>query len=66
MPENEGKQNPEDSYTKQYQKHITYSYGCKLVCVNNKFSKNFKIYLGEDDVYNFINSMIEESKIAVT
>ena len=24
--------------------------------------KSFKTYLGEDAVYNFINSMIEESK----
>ena len=28
----------------------------------NKFSKPFKSYLGEDAVYNFINSMVEESK----
>ena len=33
-------------------------------CVDDKFSnsKPFKIYLGKDPVYNFINSMIEESK----
>ena len=29
---------------------------------NDKFSKSFKTYLGKDAVYNFINSMIEESK----
>ena len=32
------------------------------VCVDDKFSKPFKSYLGEDTVYNFINSRIEESK----
>ena len=31
-------------------------------CSNgNKLSKPFKGYLGEDSIYNFINSMIEES-----
>ena len=37
------------------------SYGYKLVCVDDKFSKNFKSYLGKDSVYNFNNSMIKES-----
>ena len=45
-----------------YQKNVAYSFGCKLVCVDNKFSKPFKSYLGEVAVYNFINSMIQESK----
>ena len=57
-----GKQNPEEYYTNKYQKHIACSYGYKLVCVNDKFSKLFKTYLGEDAVYNFINSIIEESE----
>ena len=62
VPENNGKQNPEESYTSKYQKHIACSYGYKLVCVDDKFSKSFKTYLGKDVVYNFISSMIEESK----
>ena len=62
VPENNGKQNPEESYTSKYQKHIACSYGYKLVFVDDKFNKPFRIYLGEDAVYNFINSMIEESK----
>ena len=33
VPEDNGKQNPEGSYTNRYQKHITCGYGCKLVCV---------------------------------
>ena len=32
------------------------------MCVDDAFSKRFKPYLGEDAVYNFINSMVEESK----
>ena len=62
VPEDNGKQNPNESYTNKYQKHIACSYDYKLVCVDDKFSKRFKSYLGEDVVYNFINSMIEESK----
>ena len=62
VPEDNGKQNPEESYTSKYQKHIACSYGYKLVCVDDKFSKSFMSYLGKNSVCNFINSMIEESK----
>ena len=44
VPEDNGKQNPEESYTNKYQKHVACSYGYKLVCVNDKFSKPFKSY----------------------
>ena len=44
VPEDDGKQNPEDSYTNRYQKHIACSYGFKLVCVGENFSKPFKTY----------------------
>ena len=30
--------------------------------VDNKFTKSFKSYLGEDAVYGFINNVIKESK----
>ena len=62
MPRDNGKQNLNESYTSKYQKHVSCSYGYKLVCVDDKFSKPFKSYLCEDVVYNFISSMIEESK----
>ena len=41
LPENNGKKNSEESYTNKYQKDIACSYGCKLVCVDDKFSKPF-------------------------
>ena len=59
VPENNEKQNPKESYTNKYQKHIAFSYGNKLVCVGDKFSKSFNTYLGKDGAYNFINNIIE-------
>ena len=62
VPEDNGKQNPEMSFTIKYQKRITCSYGYKLVCVNYKFSKPFKTYLGKDTVYNFFNNVKRNEK----
>ena len=62
VPKDNEKQNLEESCRNQYQKHIACSYGYKLICVDDKFSKPFQIYLGKDAVYNFINSTIEESE----
>ena len=66
VPEDNEKQNSKDSYTNKCQKHIACSYGYKLVCVDDKFSKPFKTYLDKDAVYiyrmYFINNMTEESK----
>ena len=47
MPEDNGKQNPNESYTNKYQKHVACSYGYKLVRVDDKFSNPFKSYLGK-------------------
>ena len=33
-----------------------------MVCADDKFGKPFKAYFEKDAVYNFINSMIKESK----
>ena len=60
--EDDGKQNPDETCTNKYQKHVTCSYGYKLGFIDDKFSKFFKSYLGEDAVYHFINSVIEEKK----
>ena len=46
----------------EYQEHIACSYGYKLDFVDDKISKGFKSYFGEDAVYNFINSVTEENK----
>ena len=54
--------NPDEFHTTKYQKYVACSYGYKLVCVNDNFGKIFKLYLGKDAVYNFINIMLSESK----
>ena len=38
VPEKHGKQNPNESYTIKFQKHIACSYGYKLVCFDEKFN----------------------------
>ena len=42
------KQNPNNTYNNKHQKHVACSYGYKLLCVDDKFSKPFKLYLGKD------------------
>ena len=63
VPEDNGKQNPNESYTNKYQKHVVCSYGYKLVSVDDKFSKPVSFYLAKDAVYSFINSMTDGSKL---
>ena len=58
VPEGNGKQNPNEFYTNKYQKHVACSYCYKLLCVDDRFSKPFKSYFGEDAVYNFIITII--------
>ena len=47
VPEDNGKQNSNESYTNKYQKHVACSCGYKLVSVDDKFSIHFKSYLGD-------------------
>ena len=44
VPEDNGKQNPNEFYTNKYQKPLACSNGYKLVCADNKFSKSFQSY----------------------
>ena len=62
MPKDNRKQKLDQSYTNKYQEYVACSYGCKLVCVDERLSKPFKTYLCVDFVYNFVNSIIKESK----
>ena len=38
VPENNGNQSPDESYTNKYQSHATCSYGYKLLSVDGKFT----------------------------
>ena len=38
VPEDNGKQNPNESYTNKYQNHVACSYGYQLVYFYDKFS----------------------------
>ena len=62
MPEDNGKQDSNESFTNKYKKYTACSYGYKLVCVDDNFSKPFKSYLGQDAVCSFIDIMIKKSK----
>ena len=59
VPEDNGKQNPNDLCTNKCQEHVACSYGYKSVCVDDKISKSFTSYLAEDDVYNFISILLQ-------
>ena len=50
VPEDNGKQNPDESYTNIHQKHVSRSYVYILVCVDERFSKPFKSQLNGDAV----------------
>ena len=53
--------NNDNSYTKAYQTHDDCGYGCKVVCCyDDKYSKPFRIYQGENAVYKFMNKMLHE------
>ena len=45
------------SYTSKYQDHIPCSFAYKLVCVNDKYSKDIVLYRGKNTVYKFIQSI---------
>ena len=56
LPEDNGKQNPDEFYSNKHQKYIACSYSNQLTCVDNKFKSD------EDAVYSSSNSILEESK----
>ena len=42
------------SYTKKYQDHIPCSFAYKVVCIDNKLSKDVVLYRGKNAVFKFI------------
>ena len=50
----------ESSYSKKYQDHITCSFACKLVCVDDKFSKPIVVFRGENAAFKFFEAILKE------
>ena len=48
------------SYTRKYQDHIPCSFTYKAVCIDNKFSKKVVLYREKNDVYKFIEAVLNE------
>ena len=49
--------------TVAYQEHKAYGYGYKIVCqYDDKYSKPYKGYRGENAVYKLIENVLEEQK----
>ena len=48
------------SYTKKYQNHIPCTFAYKVVCIDNKFSKDAVLYRGKNAVLKFIMSTFKE------
>ena len=57
---NSGIHNDSFSYTSKYQDHISCSFAYKLVCVDDKFSKDVVLYRGKNAVYKCIQSIFRE------
>ena len=62
VPENNGKQNLDESHIDKQQNHVGFRVDYKLECVDDNFSKSFKSYLGQDDVNELIINVIKKSK----
>ena len=56
------KNNLDKSYTGNYENHIACSYGYKLNCADDRFSKPVQIQWGGNTIYKFVSKMLEEVK----
>ena len=52
----------EGSYTKKYQDHIPCSFGYKVVCVDDRYTKPIIVYRGEHAALEFIKAILKEYK----
>ena len=52
----------EGSYTKKYQDHIPCSFAYKVVCIDDRFTKRFVVYRGENAASEFIKAILKEYK----
>ena len=52
----------EGSCTKKYHDHVSCSYAYKIVCVDDRFSKQIVVYRGKNAAYEFIKAILKEYK----
>ena len=52
--------NGHNSYTEKYQDYIPWSFAYKVVRVDEKFGKKVVLYTGNNVVYKFIETVLEE------
>ena len=55
-----GVQSYEGSYTRKYQDHVSCSFACKVVCVDDRFTKPIVVFRGENAAYEFIKAIAKE------
>ena len=48
------------SYTRKYPNHVPCSFAYKVVCIDNKFSKDVVLYRGKNAVFKFIKCILKE------
>ena len=53
-------QSYDGSCLKNYKDHIPCCFACKLVCVDDKFSKLIVLYRGENAAYKYIEAISKE------
>ena len=51
--------------TKKYQRDQVWCYGCKLLCVDERYSKPQKTYFAEDLIVKFLNDMVKENEYCI-
>ena len=53
-------ENYEGSFTKKYQDRIPCSFASKINCIDDRFTKPFVVYRGENPAYEFIKAILKE------
>ena len=52
----------EGSYTKKYQHNIPCSFTYKIVCVDDRFTKQIVVHIGKNAAYEYIKAILKEYK----
>ena len=50
----------EGFYSKTYQNHVPCSFTCKVICIDDRFSKPIVVFRRKNAAYQFIKAILEE------